>query len=100
MKTVAVVNQKGGAGKTPTAVHLSFALARAGKKVLFIDFDSQATASLHFLGKKYREIELTIYDAVTKQQVIAPHQINDFYTFYLLTRNSQEQRMNYHEIQQ
>ena len=63
MKTIAVVNQKGGAGKTPTAVHLAFALAKTGGKVLFIDPDPQTAASYHFLGKLYGEQEPTIYTA-------------------------------------
>jgi len=66
MQVIAIVNQKGGAGKTPTAVHLSFALARAGNHVLFIDADPQASASLHFLGLIYRQQRPTLFDALHK----------------------------------
>ena len=66
MQVIAIVNQKGGAGKTPTAVHLSYALARAGNHVLFIDTDPQASASLHFLGLVYRQQRPTLYDALNK----------------------------------
>ena len=66
MQVIAIVNQKGGAGKTPTAVHLSFALARAGNHVLFIDADPQASASLHFLGLAYKQQRPTLFDAMHK----------------------------------
>ena len=62
-KIIAVVNQKGGVGKTTTAVNLTAALTDAGKKVLLCDFDPQANATSG-LGLDKRRIRHSVYDAV------------------------------------
>ncbi|MBF7684149.1 AAA family ATPase [Acinetobacter sp. B5B] len=51
-KIIAVANHKGGCGKTTTVVHLAAEFVALGKKVLVIDLDPQANASLH-IGKKH-----------------------------------------------
>ncbi len=62
-KTIAVVNQKGGVGKTTTAVNLTAALTEAGKRVLLCDFDPQANATSG-LGLDKRKLKASIYDVV------------------------------------
>lgn len=62
-KIIAVVNQKGGVGKTTTAVNLTAALTDLGKKVLLCDFDPQANASSG-LGVDKKKTEKSVYDVV------------------------------------
>jgi chromosome partitioning protein len=63
-RVVAIANQKGGVGKSTTAVNIGAYLALAGARVLVVDLDPQGNASTG-LGLDHREIEPSIYDVLT-----------------------------------
>lgn len=75
-RRIAVINQKGGCGKTTTAVNLAASLAELGCRVLLVDLDPQAHATLG-LGMRGDELPRTLYDAlkpdgIPVSQVIQP----------------------------
>jgi len=67
-RTVALLNQKGGVGKTTTTVNLAAALANRGRKILIIDLDPQAHATIH-LGVEPGEDDATSYDVLLDPSV-------------------------------
>lgn len=68
-RIIAIINQKGGSGKTTTTVNLGGYLASFNKKVLVLDLDPQANTTIH-LGLKPHEIEKSIYDVMTEGEKI------------------------------
>jgi chromosome partitioning protein len=70
MRRIAIINQKGGVGKTTTAVNLGAALARAGRRVCILDLDPQAHASTH-LGLEPDGSTPSMYDVLIDSRPLA-----------------------------
>ncbi|MBQ8185181.1 MAG: ParA family protein [Lachnospiraceae bacterium] len=86
-RIIAIANQKGGVGKTTTAINLSAALAEAGKQVLTIDIDPQGNTTSG-LGVDKNSVELTVYDLILGECSIEESVIvTDFDNLYLIPSN-------------
>ena len=70
MRKIADINQKGGVGKTTTAVNLAAGIAACGHRVCLLDLDPQAHATLH-LGVTLREGEPSVYDVLCNEMQIS-----------------------------
>ena len=64
-KTIAIANQKGGVGKTATAVSLGVGLAKQGMKILLVDLDPQGSASISLGYHNSEQMSITIAELFT-----------------------------------
>ncbi|MBN2583021.1 MAG: AAA family ATPase [Planctomycetes bacterium] len=70
MQVIAIVNQKGGVGKTTTTCNLGAALADLGRRILLVDLDAQAHLTFH-LGVDNSTLETSMYDVMTGRASVA-----------------------------
>ena len=91
MYTVAVINQKGGVGKTVTTVNLAAALKHKGHDPLVIDYDSQMNATDWLMGREATEDDTTIFDSLAAWD----GENSDEWSFANILRSSESVGVNF-----
>lgn len=76
MRAIAIINQKGGCGKTTTSINLAACLARLGQKTLLVDMDPQGHCAIG-LAVPEEQIERTIYDCLIEERDGKPSKLQD-----------------------
>ncbi len=76
MRTIAIINQKGGCGKTTTSINLAACLARLGQKTILVDMDPQGHCGVG-LAVPEEQIERTIYDTLIEERDGKPARVGD-----------------------
>ena len=76
MRTIAIINQKGGCGKTTTSVNLAACLARLGQRTLLVDMDPQGHCAVG-LAVPEDQVERTIYDTLLDETDGKPAKVSE-----------------------